>query len=65
MTLYNSLSDVAIARMTLTIDGLALKHEIADDIAFDSSPLWGGLLSAQIMANARKKMTIIPREVTT
>jgi hypothetical protein len=35
MTLDNSLSDIAIACMTLTIDGLGLKHKIADDIAFE------------------------------
>jgi len=35
MTLGNSLSDVAIACMTLTINGLGLKHKIADDIGFE------------------------------
>jgi hypothetical protein len=35
MTLDNSLSDVAIACMTLTIVGLGLKHKIADDIGFE------------------------------
>jgi hypothetical protein len=62
MTLYNSLSDVAIARMTLTIDGLALKHEIADDIAFDSSPLWGDLLSAQIIKRKIDGWQMLPRK---
>jgi hypothetical protein len=35
MTLDNSLSDVAIARMTLTIDSFGPKREIADAIALD------------------------------